>query len=103
MCPCATQACGHGFKVVLSELCAGRVRLQARVFGPRRWGIAPMTKPFEILSGADRDHIDADIAVGEKFHHALDDLSVESRHLRRFAFCVFPDKLWANVRSMRGR
>jgi len=65
-----TPACGHGFKVVLSELCAGRVRLQARVLAPRRWGIAPMTKPFGILSGADRDHIDADIAVGQKFHHA---------------------------------
>ncbi len=45
-----------------------------------------MTKPFGILSGADRDDIDADIAVGEK--HALDDLSVESgTFVLRFAFC----------------
>jgi hypothetical protein len=38
--------------------------LEARVFGPGRWGIAPMTKLFGIFSGADRDHINADIAVG---------------------------------------
>jgi hypothetical protein len=45
-----------------------------------------MTKPFGILSGADPDHIDADIAFGEK--HALDDLSVESDiFVLRFAFC----------------
>ena len=48
--------------------------------------VAAMTKPFGILSGADPDHIDADIAFGEK--HALDDLSVESDiFVLRFAFC----------------
>ena len=47
-----------------------------------------MTKPFEILSGADRDHIDADIAVGEKFHHALDDLLGPRQPLCSFRFCA---------------
>jgi hypothetical protein len=31
---------------------------------PRSRGIAPMTKLFGIFSGTDRDHINADIAVG---------------------------------------
>ena len=45
---------------------------------------------FEILSGADRDYSDADIAVGEKFHHPLDDLSVESETpLCLFCFLLF--------------
>jgi len=53
---------------------------------PRNRCVAAMTKPFGILSGAGRDHIDADIAVGEK--HALDDLSMESHTVvLRFAFC----------------
>lgn len=28
-----TPACGHGFKVVLGELCTGRVMLQTRILG----------------------------------------------------------------------
>jgi hypothetical protein len=61
--------------------------------GLRRWGIAPMTNPFGILRGADRDHIDADIAVGEKFHHALDDLSAESEKPLCFvSLFAFPDR-----------
>src|SRR5208282_5109174 len=64
--------------------------------------VPAITKPFGILSGAHRDHIYADIAVGE--NHALDDLSVESETALYFvSLFAFPDKLWANVRSMRCR
>jgi hypothetical protein len=63
-----------------------------------------MTRPIGILSGGDRDHIDADIAVGEEIHHALGDLAVESETPSCFvSLFAFPDKLWANVRSMRSR
>src|SRR5208337_4217176 len=39
-----------------------------------------------------------------QFHHALDDLSVESETSLCFvSLFAFPDRLWANVRSMRSR
>ena len=82
----------HGLNVadgLVREQADSRDKCSFDGFGyPCNRCVPAMTKPFGILSGADRDHIDADIAVGEKFHHALGDLSVESHtFVLRFAFC----------------